>query len=480
MKVFKLIRVVKMISYDDLLEVLDRAESGPECAEKEWDMKVLPGIVRQKVKEHGLVRAFNRDQLVPSDDSLADDVFKAGLEVAAESGVLCTSSGRRILFTESELREIIREAPSELTVGRDADKVTIRHRRPEDPRPPVAEAGPIGDVVSQELFVPICYSYVKERVIDVFDGPTLEKVYGRRIRAASPTEGIAGILDIVMIREACAMAGRKGMPIVGIETSPTSIGHLTGANPEFGLYPTDIQLVGFLAELKTNWNQLNKVVNAIAMGGNILGYGNPIFGGYVGGPEACAVALVAVIILSVAVHGSSVPMGVVHDVRTYGNTIRQSIWGQNLAHMAISRNTHLLNGGAASPAAGCCTEMLLYETAATIIGDVVIGSSISAGTRTGGGRIANACSGLEGRFHGELCRVVPKSGLKRQDANEIVLGLVKKYEDNLLNPPKGKLFTECYDVAKIKPSSEWIEIYNKVKKELKDLGVDFECTDLTT
>jgi methylamine--corrinoid protein Co-methyltransferase len=468
---------MEMFSYADFLEVLDRAESGPLCAEKDWNMKVLPGIVRQKVAEHGLLRTFNRDQLVPSDDNLADEVFKAGLEVAVEAGVLCISTERRIMFTESELKEVLRDAPSEITVGRDTDEVSIKHRRPEDTRPTVAEGGPIGDILSQELFVPVCYSYVKERSIDVFDGPTLDKVYGRRIRAASPTEGLAGILDIVMLREACVMAGRKGMPVVGIETSPTSIGQLTGANPEFGFYPTDIQLVGFLAELKTNWNQLNKVVNAIAMGGNILGYGNPLFGGYVGGPEACAVTLVAVLILACAVHGAKLPMGTVTDARTFGNSIREAMWAQNLAHMAMSRNTHVLNGGAASPVAGCCTEMLLYETAASIIGDVTVGTSLSAGTRTGGGKIANACSGLEGRFHGELCKVVPKSGLKRQVANEVVLELVKKYEDKLMNPPKGKLFTECYDIPKIKPSSEWLEIYSRVKKELEDLGVDFERMD---
>jgi methylamine--corrinoid protein Co-methyltransferase len=52
------------------------------------------------------------------------------------------------------------------------------------------------------------------------------------------------------------------------------------------------------------------------------------------------------------------------------------------------------------------------------------------------------------------------------------------YEDKLLNPPKGKLFSECYDVAKIKPSSEWLGIYDKVKEDLKDFGIDFEAVDL--
>ena len=61
--------------------------------------------------------------------------------------------------------------------------------------------------------------------------------------------------------------------------------------------------------------------------------------------------------------------------------------------------------------------------------------------------------------------------MKREDANEIVKKLIPKYEDRLRRPPKGKSFPECFDVKTLKPSKEWLDIYQRVSKEFEDLGV---------
>ena len=75
---------------------------------------------------------------------------------------------------------------------------------------------------------------------------------------------------------------------------------------------------------------------------------------------------------------------------------------------------------------------------------------------------------------GELTRIIPRMGLKRAEASKIVLQLMKKYEDSLPAPDKGKRFDECYNVATCTPTKEWLGIYEKAKKELVNLGIDYD------
>jgi len=125
--------------------------------------------------------------------------------------------------------------------------------------------------------------------------------------------------------------------------------------------------------------------------------------------------------------------------------------------------------GVNSEVSGPCTDMLLYETAAFAITDIVSGAAAGFGTRPTGCRYPNYGSGLENKFCAEVCKSA--AGLKRSDANEIVKALLPKYEEKLRYPPKGKSFTECFDLKTLKPTKEWLGVYEKVWKELEDLGL---------
>ena len=56
-------------------------------------------------------------------------------------------------------------------------------------------------------------------------------------------------------------------------------------------------------------------------------------------------------------------------------------------------------------------------------------------------------------------------------SNEIVKVLIPKYEADLYNPHIGKSFKDCYDLATLEPTSEWLDIYQKIKAELIEMGV---------
>jgi methylamine--corrinoid protein Co-methyltransferase len=318
---------------------------------------------------------------------------------------------------------------------------------------------------------------MKERVIDGIIGPTLAKYKGREIPTESPVEILAAKSDIRMHRVAATLAGRKGIGIQGVASGPSEAGHIAACTPENGLNPTDMHLIPLISELKTNFSQLMKLAHSLDYDANINGYSHPMIGGYVGGPEGAAIATVAASILSRSTHLSKISGHFAHDIRYQGNTGPESIWAESLSHQAISENTRLLVGGGASPTAGPCTYMLLYETAATSISTTVSGNAWLGGVRSATGIHENYCSGLEGKFAGEMIRTVAESGMKRSEANDIVRQLVSKYEAKLKNAPRGKPFQECYNLETCEPTQEWLDIYKAVKKELKDLGVAFSSLD---
>jgi len=97
--------------------------------------------------------------------------------------------------------------------------------------------------------------------------------------------------------------------------------------------------------------------------------------------------------------------------------------------------------------------------------------SWTIGCRSAGGRFKNYITPLEHWFCGEVFEASAKLSLSQ--ANELVLYLLTKYEDGLKNQPKGKSFTECFDVKTLTPTKEWQEIYDRVKEDLSAHGMEF-------
>ncbi len=296
-------------------------------------------------------------------------------------------------------------------------------------------------------------------------------IYGRELRTATPYETLAGHDEAVKLREAARRAGRQGIPIVGVETSPSEYGHLGGFGSPGGLDPEkDLGLILAITELKTSFDLLHKVVHTfLNCGGKIVGGSWSMIGGYAGPPEGAAVAANACFILQIIVHHCAISSGGVYDIRYQGNLGREGVWASSIAHEGQSRNTNLLVSGLVSQVSGPCTHEILHEMAVGSIYDAVSGCAWQQGNRSTGGRYMNYTSPLEQKFAAEVLKA--SAGMKRSDANEIVKAFIPKYEDKLENPPKGKSFTECFDLNTLKPTKEWLDIYSKVWKELEDLGL---------
>ncbi len=450
------------------LDVLDRAQEGTICTKKDWD-RLIMNKVKEKLKEHGLEKAYNKETFVNNDLSLADSFWEAGFDLALDIGMLCTDTERVIKFTEEELKQTLKNAPSQITIGSGKDKVTFRNRSPEAKIPPVAEFGPFDVPVDEEIYLQSLMASWQYPSIDAA-GPasTPLTIYGRDVRGGTPFEVLAGKYEASMIREAVIKVGRPGMPTTGANCTDTvGIGWISTYNPQ-------LETIWSLppSELMTNFNLLNKSAHFINSGGishAVAHYG--MLGGLPGGPEGALTSAVASMVLGTAVHQPTRGSYSVFDLRgpPFGGSSNESLWANSVAAQAESRNSAAIVGHSINPGAGPCTEMLLYEVAAQAIEHTVSGVSSMLGVRPRMGRYSNYLGTLESCFAGEIVKAAPKLNLA--DANEVVKNIFSRFSDKLNTPPAGKTFRECIDLKTLKASKEWDGVYRKVKKEVADLGV---------
>jgi methylamine---corrinoid protein Co-methyltransferase len=446
-------------------EVIKRALNGPYYSEHDFDMKVVVPKLRAIVKKYGI--RFDPENPIANDDKLADDVFQAALELCVETGTYCTDTSRVIRFSREELLEGLRDAPAAPVFGEGRDRKAMLGRKPESSLPPWCYVGAGGATCSsEEVYVRLVEGYGRNPLTDSVTCPTLTKINGMEVVAGSPLELLACIRSVELGRAALRRAQRPGLPIMNsIATAVTDAGKIAGS--EFGLRDSDCWVVGFAAEFKVSFQRLNEVAYILARGGQVLGECGPILGGYAGGPEGVAVVSTAYLLYSILILRASAHLTFPLNMRGW-NSSQQLLWTQSLSTQAISRNTHLPQLWYTYCAAGPMTEMNLYEIAAGMISGVVSGGNIEFGG-VGAARNMDHLSPLEPRFATEVAHAA--AGMSRADANEIVRKLVAKYEDKLLDPPKGVPFQQNHDWDSIEPCPEYADLYGRIKDELRGYGL---------
>jgi methylamine--corrinoid protein Co-methyltransferase len=82
-------------------------------------------------------------------------------------------------------------------------------------------------------------------------------------------------------------------------------------------------------------------------------------------------------------------------------------------------------------------------------------------------------SGMEARIGAEAGHVVAWQGMKREQVNELVKQLLTEYEDQIEEAPLGKRFDECYDLTRVQPTQEYLDLYEQRKAKLTKLGMDY-------
>jgi len=452
-----------------LMDVIQRSLTGPIMDEDHFnDQHVTAGIARV-VEKYQI--AVDQQTIINQDDELADRVWEAAVDFLSECGVYCQTTNRVILFSKNEIQEILRYAPSSVTVGEGTDSVTEYARQVEDPRRPLLMGSSIGTPIEDEYFVPALIAYAQEPEVDVTMAPTLTSIYGYDIRTRSPLEVLSSWREVELTLMALKQAGRPGMAFTGVGSSISDVGQLSSDGPG-GLRQTDLHTFGIISELKTNFEILNKLTHIILRDGVVDPYANPIYGGLGGGIEGQAVLITAAMIaLNVVFMATCVGTSPTHPFN-FNDTGKELLIASGLSFQAIARNSSLMTNLTNTPVGGPGTKTLLYECVALAVMMTVSGGSRILGPRSATGSITGHFSGLEARFTGELLTAASK--LNRQQAEEIVQKAFSKYENDLTARPYGMHFKDVYDLKTIQPTKEWLSIYEEVKNEVAQWGLSFD------
>jgi methylamine--corrinoid protein Co-methyltransferase len=451
-------------------DVIGRSESGPLMSEREFDLKL--GREARRLMDRYDIR-YDPQQVVPSDDGLADRLYEAALDLFLEMGIYCRDTGRLMTFTREEVETALKHAPRTVTYGRGRDKAVMGVRGIEDPEPPFIIMTPVGTPVAEERFVPMVQSYAQEPLARTFSSAFSQTVHGRTIKSGTPQEVEAAIWNVVKLREAARAAGRPHIGIHNlVSNAERTDATLAAVQAEFGAQSNDGLCIAAIAELKIDYERVKKVAFLRHSGHNKYGLYGPLMGGYAGGPEATAIVHVAYHFLGLLAFEAQWHCGFPLHIHHGCNTTRELLWLVAITAQALRRNTHLLVTVNTFAEAGPCTEMVAYEIIANVLSATVSGAHLDL-VAVARNRHPERASGMEGRIGAEAAHVVARQGVTREQANGMIKKILSLYEPQIGKAPLGKRFDECYDLEALKPTRAYCDLYEKVKGTLKGFGLDY-------
>lgn len=450
--------------YQMLLNVIDKAETGPILDENEWDKKYIGQTAQDLIEKYDISWSMTDQFIVSTDDDLADRTFEAGMELAREVGVYCVNTKRQMSFSQEELDKSLSILPQEIVVGAGTDTVTIYKRKPEEPKRVAIWGGPFGVPVAEELFIPMMESYAQEPLIDILDNVSLLTTHGRSARAGAPTEAVMGWQEAATTLELIEKAGRPGLPLGCGANATTEIGDM--ANTTWGGFrPSDVHKLSFVSEQKTAYHHLTKAVHFANTNSFTEIFCNTMYGGFMGGESGVALGVVAGLILLQACYLGDIPNAGPTHVHLSCSTYPGIVSAMSVAFQALSRNTNLLVAAHTRPTTGPGTRDIFNEISAYLISNVVSGASVVNCVQSAvGNNIAHA-SPLEVRFGAQVVHAA--EGLSRKEANEIVRSLIGKFSEIQKEGRIGKTFPEVYNLDSLQPTPEWQGMYEDALEEME-------------
>lgn len=452
-----------------ILELLKRAMNGPLIEKKKFLLN-LNKRTNELVKNYGIV--YDSSEMIPKDQSIADDLFEAGMELLCDVGLYCEGTSRIVKLDSGEIKESLRQFKCEYVRGEGGQQVTYKKRKAGGDRTPMRIYSPSCVGVSEEVYLPLHISFAKEPV-DELAGGVLNKMDGVPIKVGTPLEILAAARQSRWLRDAIRLAGKPGLPIStdSVVTSPMG---LCGCYIDGGADRWyDHRFWDFLEpELVLPMTTLNKIALANVQGNSMGGVYMAILYGYGGGVEATAVLDMAGK-MAIAATGYGLDQIGSSPVEVGGKSNGKELWWiESAVDMAFSGNSNVINYSDLMTESGICTNVCFYETAARVIAVQAAGCTVLQGPYILRGGDVDRTAGLEARWVRAVADAV--TGMNLVDSNELCRTVYRKFEPNLKNPPRGKKFQECYNVRSIDPSEEYLEIFRSVKKELEEIGVPFK------
>ena len=462
------------------LDYWSRANTGPICFEDDFDKKVYWPKLKEITKRWEI--KYDAENQVPQDMEMLDRLWQAAIDLVVECGVLCPDTRRIMYFTRKEIQQMCDNKSGQWTVGSGQQKVTAKWRAIGDygDGDPVSVLGRLLGPVSMEVYHAIALSYAQVAEMDMchFQGNLCE-IWGQPIVPGSPTEMFAEMWSIAQIKDACRQVCRPGLADGGIRCIDLSAIQSI-MDPGWGMGKGDFRCCLTLPFQKVEMKHMTRALAYHTYGVPFYSVMTSYPGGLSGGPAHSAVTgtaewIVENMLFDVMLNGSWSA-----DAMYFSNTSKYALWASNRQNAAVTKNvkTEPLTGGGYQMTHGIGHENYFWESAASAISAVALGNGISGGTGAQSGKIDHQC-GFGLQFSADVGKAVCKAGLSLAQANEIVCQCQAKYQptiDSKQAHDMGGDFRDCYDLRTVTPQKWYVELGNKVRKELNTMGlpVDYD------
>ncbi|MGM0432504.1 MAG: monomethylamine:corrinoid methyltransferase [Spirochaetota bacterium] len=454
---------------ESFLSVCERSFTGPKLSKEEWDFSYIVMKTRELVESYQL--SWDKEDLIPQDDQLLDTLFAAAKKLITETGLFHLGTSRIMQFSADEIEQSLKSMPQSLHMGTGKEAFKLKARTVEDSRPPAIWGGNPGCPTPEKLFAPLVQSVAQEPVVDLITCGSLAQVDGFDVKKSEPSEVRAVVRETQLVKTALQNCGRPGMGSLGAESSISEIGDLAALQQGL-LTPSDAHLIALFNELIIDRDNLVRAAASQHTGVKNASLACTMVGGLGGdAPGATLLMAASMMAANIACRADYHLCHPIH-INHISTTTRSCLWLQSVLCQCFAKHAPAIIVCDIWPKSGAMTKELLYEVAANAIVSTVSGGHLE-GVGTVDGNLPN-CSGLEVRLMGEVGKAVAAQGIKRKEANELVLKLLEKYEHVFSsaegNP--GRRFDEVYDLHSITPLPEWERMYEEVKQELQELGLD--------
>lgn len=454
-------------------EVFGKANDGKFYRDQnEYNIKRFIPVMKDVIKKYEI--KWDRETVVNSDDKFADTVWAAAKEFFVRVGVYHQDTHRVMEFTEEEVNEVLASLQPEYMIGAGHDQRRLGVRSIEDKiRRPLHMFSPDANF-STDIHKKACMAYLKEPLLDTLCAPLLEDFMGRKVTSNAPTEVAAAMEHAMNLRDAQRLVGRPDVYTVSVGTAETDQAQIAAANPAWGVRPQhlDGRMVSILTEMTTNNPMLNKSLHYRSYGnvfGNLAG---AIYGGYAGGPEGTLILQTAYNIEGACLYGSVWTLNFPFHLKWQSTTTRELLWLQSVLSQALVRNSNLSFFNNLFANAGPGTDQVYYEAAAHALAIEPSGGN-PWGCATCRNKFTDHATPLESRFYHETARASFKSRISRERANELVIKLLEKYEDQIPIDNYGKTIQEVFDMDKLIARPEYVDQFKRMKEELAGMGVEY-------
>ncbi|WP_418791984.1 monomethylamine:corrinoid methyltransferase [Phosphitispora sp. TUW77] len=446
------------------LDFQERSLNGPVMKMDEFDL-ALAKKVRELVKKYGI--KYNPEELLP-DDATADAVYKAGVELLADIGVLNIETTRVIKWTREEIEQVCKEYrdnPPSVTFGRAEDAHTVVYRPEQDPKRPACWACAAG-VIGEDWFIPYLQSFAQEPTVEGFGiAGGIASVGGMAPKAGCPSEISCGLWEQRATTEAVRRAGRPNIHLGLIPTVSTTGGTLAVIGS--GLrepYNTQVG-IHIIPEQKIDWTRFNLAVAIQQRGIEPWTSTMSLLGGLCGGPAGVAVGMMANFIGQLSYAHGRLGSFYVNDMTGRASN-REALWTYAAAFRAVNRNIKVATGT-------CCSDSApVFSREEHIIRGVAMAVVMTA---CGGGYSWGAGnSGKSSRIHYDVMgNVAPMS----RDKVNVVLNAVSKQLEEMDAAGGTKLlyndltFRNNYDLTTLKALPVHLDSCKKACEIMAGLGV---------